>query len=478
MGIASDMNRINAAKVAIAASIAAKGVTVPGGTKIDGMATLIAAITGGDTSDATATAADILDGKTAYVNGGKITGNIQGMPGLNYTPGTVPLSVPAGVYTLGELTVAADADCIPANIKAGVQIFSALGTFTNDATAIAADMLSGKTAYVNGALVTGSIPSKSAANYTPGTTNQIITAGQYLSGAQTILGDADLISANIKSGANIFGVAGAAAVVDTSTGDAVAANILSGKKAFVNGALVTGSIASKGAQTYTPGTADQTITSGQYLSGNQVISGDADLVSGNIRSGVNIFGVAGAAAVVSTSDATAVAADMLSGKTAYVNGTKITGTIASKGVATITPGTSNQTIAAGQYLSGIQTILGDTDLIAANIKNGIDIFGVVGTMLGFQASIGSTASPGSAIAVPFSNIRGFMCYWKRTDNTARYGLYIWAVGASFDGSEGFSVVNGTSLTRGAWTPIDVSAGSITPGSLGGTGTCFYAAFGY
>lgn len=51
----------------------------------------------------------------------------------------------------------------------------------------------------------------------------------------------------------------------------------------------------KGAQTYTPGTTDQTIASGQYLTGNQTILGDANLIASNIVSGVTIFGVTGTA---------------------------------------------------------------------------------------------------------------------------------------------------------------------------------------
>lgn len=53
-----------------------------------------------------------------------------------------------------------------------------------------------------------SITKKAAQTYTPGTTNQTIAAGQYLSGAQTILGDANLVASNIASGISIFGVQG------------------------------------------------------------------------------------------------------------------------------------------------------------------------------------------------------------------------------------------------------------------------------
>ncbi len=50
-----------------------------------------------------------------------------------------------------------------------------------------------------------------------------------------------------------------------------------------------------------------------------------------------------------------------------------------KTAATYTPGTSNQTISAGQWLSGAQTIKGDANLKAENIKCGVTIFGVKGT---------------------------------------------------------------------------------------------------
>lgn len=70
--------------------------------------------------------------------------------------------------------------------------------------------------------------------------------------------------------------------------------MLSGVTAYGgNGTKYTGSITSKSAQTYTPNTSDQTIASGQYLSGAQTIKGDANLVASNIAKNVQIFGVTG-----------------------------------------------------------------------------------------------------------------------------------------------------------------------------------------
>lgn len=87
---------------------------------------------------------------------------------------------------------------------------------------------------------------------------------------------------------------------------------------------------------------------------------------------------------VNPSDATATAADILSGKTAYIaDGSKATGSIPSKAAQTYTPTTADQTIAAGQYLSGAQTVKGDANLVAGNIKKDVTIFGVTGNWLGY-----------------------------------------------------------------------------------------------
>ncbi len=89
----------------------------------------------------------------------------------------------------------------------------------------------------------------------------------------------------------------------------------------------------------------------------------------------------GTAEFVDTSDATLDnGSKMLSGNTAYANGVKYTGSIASKSAQTYTPTTSDQTIAAGQYLLGAQTVKGDANLQPQYIASGISIFGVSGSL--------------------------------------------------------------------------------------------------
>lgn len=74
-----------------------------------------------------------------------------------------------------------------------------------------------------------------------------------------------------------------------------------------------------------------------------------------------------------------------------VSKTYVRSGVTKKSAATYTPGTSNQTIAANQYLNGAQTIKGDANLVAGNIKSGVSIFGVAGTYAG-SSSGGSSGN--------------------------------------------------------------------------------------
>ena len=100
-------------------------------------------------------------------------------------------------------------------------------------------------------------------------------------------------------------------------------------------------------------------------------------MAGNIKQGVDIFGVNGTV-IQATGNATA--GDVLTGKT-FSNATAagIACTMPNNGAVTITPGTSDQAIAAG-YNNGSGKVQGDVDLVAGNIKQGVNLFGVDGTL--------------------------------------------------------------------------------------------------
>lgn len=118
---------------------------------------------------------------------------------------------------------------------------------TGDATAAQGEILSSKTAYINGGKTTGSMANNGSTSGTistkAGTVN--IPAG-YTSGGTVQISSteqAKIVAGNIKSGVTILGQAGSSMVVDTTiSADAAAAgSIVSGKKAYVNGSLITGS---------------------------------------------------------------------------------------------------------------------------------------------------------------------------------------------------------------------------------------------
>ena len=101
----------------------------------------------------------------------------------------------------------------------------------------------------------------------------------------------------------------------------------------------------------------------------------------------------------------ATPADVLAGKTASNASGPITGTMPNRGAGgTVTPGTANQSKPAGYYSSPI-TVLGDADLVPGNIRQGVDLFGVVGdleSMQRYQVSIGALdVSESKTVTAPF-----------------------------------------------------------------------------
>jgi len=177
----------------------------------------------------------------------------------------------------------------------GLQAGTLACAATATGTAVDTDVLDGKTfsnSLSNG--ITGTMANKGGISFMPTTAAQTIAAGYY-NGTGTVAGDADLIAGNIKSGVDIFGVTGTYSCGAAATGDAVAADVLTGKT-FSNGTSsgIAGAMANNGAVTIMPGTTDQTIAAG-YHNGLGTVSGDADLVAGNIVSGKTIFGVSGSA---------------------------------------------------------------------------------------------------------------------------------------------------------------------------------------
>lgn len=236
--------------------------------------------------------------------------------------------VPAGYYLATNLTQV-DPDLAIGNIRAGTEIFGVPGKSevvdTGSGDAQAGDILAGKTAWVRGGEVTGTIPAGNNIAGADGTRAMPVPDGLYSGSKTATAHDADLIPGSVRGGIDLFGVVGDSNVVNTSSGNASANELLAGKKAWAHGTEVNGAMVNHGGLVIVPGTHPQTISQG-YHDGAGYVTGDTDLARENIRAGVTIFGVSGHPYVVDTVSGDATAADIHAGKVAWVDGAEITGT--------------------------------------------------------------------------------------------------------------------------------------------------------
>lgn len=107
---------------------------------------------------------------------------------------------------------------------------------------------------------------------------------------------------------------------------------------------------------------------------------------------------------VNSEDATVAVAEMLNGKTAYARGSKITGTMPNNGAVTKTISTKTQevSIAQGYHDGSGKVSISSTEqakIIPTNIRDGVTILGVTGTMSGTEGAKAQakTVTPTTAV---------------------------------------------------------------------------------
>lgn len=143
-------------------------------------------------TSATAAAGHILSGKTAWVNGSQVTGNIASQGALSYTPSTSAQTASvSGKYMTGNVTIGA----IPSKYK------DASGaTISNNN-----QMLSGvKALGANGTLYTGNIASMAGGTYTPSGSTQTVSCSGKKMTSNVVINPIPSNYVNVKANQTVF----------------------------------------------------------------------------------------------------------------------------------------------------------------------------------------------------------------------------------------------------------------------------------
>ena len=279
--------------------------------------------TGTFSSDATATSEYVYPGKTIAAGGTIVTGQMATKTAATFYATTSTQQIAASgrnceVQTIGAM---AATNLAASNIRNGVVVSVSngstnvwtpvTGTFTSDANVAATQVYTGKTVGGKGTIVDGKMPAQAEKTFYATTVTQQIAAAGRCCAAQTIAAvtHTNLKSEYIKNGVTITISNGSGTIWNpkgtfASEANVAATEIYSGKKAWNASTLLTGSMALKGAASYTPKTTDQIIASGVYLTGAQTVVGAATLQSSNIRTGITIAGIQGNVADYTASQAT------------------------------------------------------------------------------------------------------------------------------------------------------------------------------
>ena len=247
-------------------------------------------------------------------------------------------------------------------------------------------------------------------------------------------------------------------------------------------------LTTKAAATYNTSTSDQSIAANRWLTGAQTIKAvtTANIDAENIRTGVNVkvgdannagriknvTGTFTSADTVSEGQTAAASAQMLAGYSAWADGEEVKGSITSKAATTYNASTSDQTIAAGQYLAGAQTIRKITtgNISAANIKTGVTVtVGDSGSSTRIANVAGTftkanTVSSGQTAAAA-AQIRSGYSAWVD-------GVEVKGSLANTSVSQGITTVSDGTATRGtaSWGTGYISSGSIGAATFANSAT--------